>query len=72
MLGRMDTTTSPWTPWTETVTSTREIDDRTADALALRELIQRRLWAAEVGLDPDATDLRVIPPVAPGRDQAAA
>lgn len=49
------------TPWTETVTALDTIDDDTATELAHCELVQRALWAAEVGV----VDLEALPPVPP-------
>lgn len=59
------------TPWTDGILSTREVDDDTATELALCELLQRRWWALELGLDPDHADLLALPSVGGGMRRAA-
>ena len=65
----MSSTTSPWT---DGLTSRTEVDDDTITELAWCELIQRRAWAQELGLDPDAADLLALAPVPPTEARAAA
>ena len=62
----MDTTA----PWTDDIPSTREVDDDTATELAVCEAVQRRWWALELGLDPDAADVLRLPPVSALRKAA--
>jgi len=49
----------------DTTDRTVRLDDLTAAMWADREERQRRAWARELGLDPDATDLLALPPVEP-------
>lgn len=50
------------TPWTDDLSSRTEVDDDTVTELALCERVQRRWWALELGLDPDAVDLLTLAP----------
>lgn len=42
-----------------------QITDREAGFWATRELVQRELWAVEVGRDPHHCDLMALPPIEP-------
>lgn len=57
-------------PWTDDLRSRRHVSDDTASELAWCELVQRRLWAQELGYDPDAVDLLALPGVAQARQAA--
>lgn len=59
------------TPWTDDIRTRRHVSDDTATELAWCELVQRRHWAQELGLDPDAVDLLALPGVALAERRAA-
>lgn len=54
----------------EAVDPTRHLSDEEASAFALCELLQRRAWTRELGLDPERTDLLALPPVPPAATPA--
>lgn len=49
----------------DTIDIPGQITDREAGYWATRELVQRELWAMQVGRDPHCCDLMALPPVEP-------